>query len=383
MRTILMIKNKFRLKKTFLLAVVFLFALVAQLMLPALIPKVSAASLKYGEVRFNRMNASQATTGTVCAKTNAASQTEAAVGVTFPTGYTVSTTLSNWSVGVTTTGWPLDPADDSTTATAWPGITQPSAGQVVGQTVVFASTDLAANTWYCFNWTNSAGVSITSSTSNNNTGIITTCNANTTNCAGLSTHTADLDISNWATASVAATCGTVGCDQVAVTASVAPSFSFSLSSNAAALGPLSTTGTAATAINATVSTNANKGWTMWAADPSGTLGLTSASTGKNLPYSPSAGSAVHTLSGEEGYNLGVGTAAGTTCTAATPDAKFASSGTSYKGGGLDATLRIIGVSTGYANACYFPLTLNAMILATTPAANDYAGAMTVVAAGRF
>src|SRR5665213_460910 len=230
-------------------AIIMTAALLVQIIMPFSIGTAQAASLTYGMVRFDRMNASQATTGTVCAKTNAASQTEAAVGVTFPTGYTVSTTLSNWAVSVgTTASWPKDPTDGTTTATAWPGIAQPIAGQVVGQTVVFVSTDLAINTWYCFNWTNTASVSIKSSATNNNTGIITTCNADTTACAGLSTSTANLDTSSWATSSVAATCGSTGCDQIAVTGTVTPSFAFSLSSNTAALSTLSTSGSAATPI---------------------------------------------------------------------------------------------------------------------------------------
>jgi len=122
---------------------------------------------------------------------------------------------------------------------------------------------------------------------------------------------------------------------------------------------------------------------MWAADPAGTPGLNSTIASKNIPYAPTVGSAAAVLATQEGYNLGVAAAAGTTCNGATPNANFASSGTGLKGGGLDNTLRIIGVSTGIANACYFPLTVNAMILATTPAASDYAGTMTIVAAGRF
>lgn len=361
---------------------------MAQFVVPSLLPTASAGSLTYGMVRFDRMNASQATTGTVCAKTNANAQTEAAVGVTFPTGYTVSTTLTNWSVSTaTTTSWPKDPVNGTTAATAWPGIAQPVAGQVVGQTVVFGSSDLAASTWYCFNWTNSAGVSIKSSATSSNTGIITTCNANTTNCAGLSTHTADLDTSNWATASVANTCGSgsQACDQIQVSASVNASFSFSLSATTAALGALSTSApTASSAINATISTNAQRGWNVWAADLAGTPGLTSSSVSKTIAYSPAAGSAAAALTnGAEGYNVGVGTATGSTCTAVTNDANFDSASTSFKGGGLDNTMRSMAVSTGVANACALPITINASISPTTPAATDYAGTVTVVAAGRF
>lgn len=364
-----------------IVGLLFFLILLAQAAIPALLQQANAASLTTGLVRFNRMNASQATTGTVCATTNATAQTEAAVGVTFPTGYTVSTTLSNWAVSTaTTTGWPAG-------AAAWPGIAQPTSGQIVGQIVVFGSSDLTASTLYCFNWTNSAAVSIKSSATSNNTGIITTCNANTTACAGLSTSTANLDTSNWATASLGNNCGSgaQACDQIQVSATVNASFSFSLSATTAALGTLTTSNpTESSAINASVSTNAASGWQMWAADPSGTVGLRSTTANKTIAYTPSAGGGVVTLSnGVEGYNLSAGTAAGTTCTSVTTDTLFASGGTQYRGGGLDNTLRSLAASTGVADACALPLRVNASISATTPAATDYAGTITVVAAGNF
>jgi hypothetical protein len=349
--------------------------------MPSLLQHASAGSLSSGLVRFDRMNASQATTGTVCATTNGTAQTEAAVGVTFPTGYTVSTTVGNWTVSTaTTTGWPAG-------AAVWPGITTPSAGQVVGQTAVFASSDLTASTLYCFNWTNTAAISIKSSATSNNTGIITTCNANTTACAGLSTSTANLDTSNWATASVANTCGSgaQACDQIQVSASVNASFSFSLSSTSVAFGALSTgSPSESSAINATVSTNAAHGWQMWAADLTGTPGLRSTTASKTIAYTPAANGAVATLSaGTEGYNVGAGTASGTTCTGVTTDPKFASGGTQYRGGGLDGTLRSLAAATGAADTCALPLKINASISPTTPAATDYSDAVTVVAAGSF
>ncbi|HSX45955.1 MAG TPA: hypothetical protein VLG27_03060 [Candidatus Saccharimonadia bacterium] len=324
------------------------------------------------------MNATGTTTGTVCAKTTAASQTEAAVAVTFPTGFTLGA-FGTWTVGTTSTGWPPDPLNDSTAATAWPGITAPSASnQISGQTVQFTSTDLTASTWYCFNWT--SATALTNPAANPNlTGVITTC-SNSTNCASTGSGGGtggNLDTSNWATA-------VVSNDQIAVTATVSPSFAFSLGSNASALGTLSTSGTAGSAINASVTTNAQRGWDMWAADPGGAnIGLHSTTAGHTIAYSPSAGGAVHTLSAEEGANLGVGATAGGTCNSVTIDAKFASGGTSFRGGGLDGTLRTIAVSDGVANACLVPLTYNAMILGSTPAATDYSGTVTVVAAGRF
>jgi hypothetical protein len=328
--------------------------------------------LTYTLVRFDRMKASTFTSGTVCAKPSSTA-TETSVKVTFPTGFVVSSTVGNWTVSTgTTTGWPPDPVNDSTAATAWPGIAQPTgAGEFVisGQSVNFVSSDLTAATWYCFNWTNNTTALQTPSANPNLTGsVITQTTGGTAS-----------DTGNYATA-------VVSNDQIAVTATVNPSFSFSLSSNSAGLGTLTTANpVSATAINASVSTNAQRGWDMWAADPGGAnIGLHSTTANYTVAYTPTANGAVTTLAnGVEGYNLSAGTASGTTCTTVTTDAKFASGGTAFRGGGLDGTLRTLAVSDGVANACALPLTVNASISPTTPAASDYAGTMTVVAAGRF
>lgn len=340
-----------------------LLILVLQL-LPIIMPKASAAALTNTLVRMDRMKTSTATTGTVCAKP-ATVATETSVKVTFPASYTVSVTVGNWTVSTaTTTGWPAG-------AVAWPTISAPTGtGEFIisGQAVNFGSGDLTVGTLYCFNWTNTAALTTKATATNDNTGTVIT----------QTTGGAASDTGNYATA-------TVTNDQIAVTATVNASFSFSLSSNSAALGTLLTsTPVAATAINASVSTNATHGWQMWAADLAGTVGLTSTTASKTIAYSPTVGSAAAALStGVEGYNLGAGTASGTTCTGVTDDANFASGGVSFKGGGLDGTLRTLAVSTGVANACALPLTVNASISATTPAATDYAGTMTVVAAGNF
>jgi hypothetical protein len=172
-------------------------------------------------------------------------------------------------------------------------------------------------------------------------------------------------------------------DQIAVSASVNPTFSFSLSSNSAALSTLTTANpTESSAINGTVSTNAAQGWQMWAADLSGTPGLRSTTASKTIAYSPSAGAAASALSsGNEGYNLGSRSISGTTC--GTPTYGNFNSGTQYVGSGLDGTLRSLVSVTGAADTCALALRVNASISATTPAATDYAGTVTVVAAGKF
>jgi hypothetical protein len=375
-----------------ILAFVSIFS--AQWLLPVLVPSATAGTLTYGEVRLNRLNASQATTGTVCAKTNAAVQTEDSIAVTFPTAFSLSTTAANWAVNTTSTGWPKDPVNDTTTATAWPGITAPSnANQInnTSKTVEFTGSNLTASTWYCFNWTTASGSTVTTGTAGNDqTGVITTC-SDATNCAGVgsgATSSGNLDTSNWATSIVANNCGSgsQACDQIYVTASVNASFTFSLSSNTAALSTLSTSNPiASSAINATVSTNAQRGFNIWAADPAGTPGLTSANAAKTIAYSPGVGSAASALSnGVEGFNLGASTVSGTCNGSQTYDAAFDNTAnTSYKGGGLDNTMRNVVASNGTANACALPLKVNASISATTPAATDYAATIQVVAAGRF
>lgn len=354
------------------LATVLTLVLVLPLLATLFIPKAHAVAniMTYTLVRTDRMKTSTATTGTVCAKP-ATSGTITSVKVTFPTGYTVSSTTANWAVGTTSTGWPKDPADGTTSATAWPGIAAPTgSGEFVisGQAVNFGSSTLTTGTWYCFNWTNTAALTTASSATNNNTGtVITQTTGGVAN-----------DTGNYATA-------TVTNDQIAVTATVNPTFSFSLSSNTAALGALSTANPiASSAINASVSTNAYKGYNLWADDPAGTPGLTSTQASKTIAYSPTVGSSAAALSnGVEGYNLGAGTPSCTSGTTPADDGNFSSGGTSYKGGGLDNTPRIVAVGTGTANACIVPLTVNASISNITPAATDYSGTMTIIAAGRF
>jgi hypothetical protein len=349
----------------------YVLVLFAQVFVPFVLQRANAAAMTNTLVRFDRMKQSTGgagdvfTSGTVCAKPPSTA-TETSVKVTFPTGFTVSSTVGDWTVSTaTTTGWPAG-------YIAWPSISAPTgSGEflISGQSVNFVSGDLTATQGYCFNWTNNtAALKTPTSTGNNLTGQVIT----------QTTGGSASDTGNYATS-------TVSNDQIAVSATVNASFSFSLSSNTAALSTLTTSSpTESSAINATVSTNATHGWQMWSADLAGTPGLTSTTASKTIAYTPTANGAVSTLSGgTEGYNVGAGTASGTTCTSVTTDPKFASGGTQYRGGGLDNTLRSLAASTGVADTCALPLRVNASISATTPAATDYAGTITVVAAGNF
>lgn len=333
--------------------------LVVAIIMGSLIPVmlnhiVKAAALTQVSVRFDRMKISTPTTGTVCAKPTTTA-VEADVQVAFPTGYTVSTTVGNWTVNTTNLSWPA-------TAVAWPGINTATAAAV--QTVTFPSTDLVVGTLYCFNWTNTAAVSITSGASASNSGSVTT----------RTTVPVNIDTSLYSTASISD-------DQIVVTASVPQSFSFTLSGNSDSLGTLTTGSVAvgATPRTATVNTNAKNGWLVWAKDSN--AGLNSVLAAKTIA-STTPGTNSTLAGGTEGYNTGITSSqvggAGV-ITVATPFV----GGVLGKGGGLDTTLRTLATSTGTADTAVLTLTNNAAIGVLTPAATDYTDTITVVGAGLF
>ncbi len=107
-------------------------------------------------VRLDRTKASTASTGLVCSRTPASNNgTESDVQVTFPSGFTVGS-VGNWTAA--TSSLPSG-------ATAWPGIG--NATGVSGQTVTFPSSDLNADTLYCFRWTDSGALTNPSSQTSN------------------------------------------------------------------------------------------------------------------------------------------------------------------------------------------------------------------------
>lgn len=344
--------------RTQILNVIRLAAPAGVLVLSLVLPLLShtfaaAADLGQATVRFDRMQISTATTGTVCAKPTSTA-TEADVQVTFPTGYTLGS-AANFTVGTTNLAWPSG-------GTAWPSIA--TATNVTGQVVTFPSGDLTAGTLYCFNWTNSAAVTIKSSASASNTGTIVT----------RSSGPADIDTAGYSTASVTG-------DQVVVTATVPSTFSFALSGSTDALGSLATgsVATSPTPRTATVSTNAKNGWLVWAKDAN--TGLTSATASKTIA-STTPGSNSTLSAGTEGYNTGITSSQVGGSGSITVAAPFVGSGAG-QGGGLDTTLRMLASSNGTADTAVLTMKNNAAINATTPAASDYTDTITIIGAGLF
>jgi hypothetical protein len=344
---------------------VIMFALAAQALLPALAGHSSASSLSNTLVRFDSMTQSTFTSGTVCAAASAAlAGTEASVKVTFPTGYTVSTTAADWAVSTaTTSGWPSG-------ATAWPGIAAPTGtGDFVisGQSVTFQSTDISDTTEHCFNWTNNTtALETASSPANDLTGSVTT------QAAGATT----IDSGNYATA-------TVSSDQVSVSATVNPTFSMALANTTDALGVISpgAVKSSTTPATMTVSTNAKNGWSAWGSSANAGLKSTTINYTIASNCSSNAGTNSTLSAGTEGYNLGLTKTDGGagTITIATPFV----GGVAGKGGGLCTNSQILATSNGSANNAVLTLKNNAAISGSTPAANDYADTETFVAGGLF
>jgi hypothetical protein len=340
-----------------LFAAIRQFWAAALLVLSTALPLFNAlpahADLGQATVRFDRMQTSAATTGTVCAKPSTVA-TEADVQVVFPTGYTLGL-AATFTVNTTNLAWP-------TGGTAWPSIA--TATNVTSQTVTFPSGDLTVGTLYCFNWASSTAVSVKSGASASNTGTITT----------RTSVPAAIDSSGYSTASVTG-------DQITVTATVASTFSFALSGTVDNLGALSTGSvtTSPTPRTATVSTNAKNGWMVWAKDANTGLASSSAST---TIASTTPGTNSTLSAGTAGYNTGTtSTQVGGsgTITIAPP---FVGTATG-QGGGLDTSLRTVASSGGTADTAVLTLKNNAAIGTTTPAATDYTDTITVVGAGLF
>jgi hypothetical protein len=348
------VKGKVNIRKASLYSLSALLV-VATVLVGVLPGQAHAASLSQVMVRFDRLQISQQTTGTVCAKTTNAG-VEASVQVAFPTGYTLGA-FGLFTVNTTNTNsnWP-------TGGTPWPGIATATA--VATQTVTFPSTDLSINTLYCFNWANAAAVTTTSSASSTNAGTVTTRNS----------VPAALDTGSYVTDSLTS-------DSIAVSASVPQTFTYGINNTADALGSLTagSVNVSPTPRVLTINTNAGGGWMVWGQDAF--TGLKSTATGTTIASTtPGTNS---TISGTtEGYNMGV-TSTQTSGSGAISVAAPFIGGTSGKGGGLDTSMRTVASSNGTANNAQLTLTNNVTLSSLTPAATDYADTITLPAAAMF
>lgn len=315
------------------------------------------ADFQQAYLRLDRLKASTATGGTVCAQPNTTA-TEASVDVTFPSGFTVNGTASNWTV--TTTNLPSG-------ASAWLGIGTATA--VSSQTVTFPSSNLTVGTLYCFNFTG------TSTLTNNSAGDDQT-GAITTQTSG----PAVIDSTDYAVSIVSN-------DQIAISAVVPPTFSFALSANSDSFtSDLSTTTTSTSGVTATISTNAASGWVAWV--KSANAALTSPSTGASIATAGTVDNTPTDLASTTGYVLDVdittdsGTGTGTVSQASGYGAEYAGAN-STSGGTLSTTFQPIAAADGTTDGDILTLTARAKVSGSQEAAADYADTLTVIGAGRF
>jgi hypothetical protein len=328
----------------------------------------AAAVMSQTFVRFDRMKTSTATTGTICVMPVTTSVDVKTWSVTFPTGYTVNA-ASNWqttNISTANLSWPGSP-------TAWPNATAATAA-VSAQTVTWTNTSaqtMNAGTLYCYNWTNSAALTVTATPGSTLGGSISTINSSST----------AIDTGSYSTAAISN-------DQIAVSAQVSTAFSFAINNNSDSLGSLSTASinSSPTPRTVTVNTNAKNGWQVWANSQWAGLKSTNATYTIATNCSASAGTNT-TLVGDgahEGYNTGVTKSqvggSGTITLNTVFDNTTATSG---KGGGLCTNYQSLAASTGSADTAVLTLTNNVVIKGSTPAAQDYADAITVVGAGLF
>ncbi len=324
----------------------------------ALFPKnAQAAQLTEAYVRLDRLKASTTTGGTVCAKLTTTGSTDTTIKVSFPSGFTVDSTASNWTV--TTTNLPAG-------ASAMPGIS--TASLVASQDVTFPITDISSGaTLYCFNFTGTS--TLTNPTAGNDkTGTITVQASGPT----------EVDSGNFALSIISD-------DQVVITATVPATFSVALGTNTQALGTLSTGSVSSgSGVSVTIGTNAGNGWIGWVL--SANQALDSATTGDTIATTGTVDDTPSSLSaGTEGYvldaDLTTDSATGGSGTV-TIDAEYLGADTS-SGGALSATFTEFATANGPTDGDVITLIPRAAISGLTQAATDYTDTLTIVAAGHF
>ncbi|MGE5042116.1 MAG: hypothetical protein ACM3IJ_04405 [Candidatus Levyibacteriota bacterium] len=353
-------------------------ALLLVIALNAVLPilssqKASAANLTEASIRLDRLGAAVASNTTnakilVVVKPSSTA-TEGKLKITWPdttsNGFTVDATNTNHTTS--TTGLPATYHGES--LNSWPTI-QANATSVTdnGNTtdVIYTSGDLTAGQLYGF-WITGGITNPSNANAGQHTITITTQTG------------ADADID---TSTVAVdTLGTLG-DQVTLTATVPPSFSFVLSGNSISLGTLSTSARTTGNVTATISTNANNGWIAFMRSEGAAATLDSATTGDSIS-STKTGSCVTAANGAKGYVVDVNAAAGSSAGGALTVATEYDCTDNQAGGVLATTYDQIADRTGVVDSDV--LTLNAVVTisATTKAATDYTDTWEVVGAGDF
>lgn len=338
--------------------------------------KSYAAGLTEAMVRLDRMGADaqfNTTTGykiLVLIKPTTVG-TIGKVRLTFPTSsaFTVNATASNFDTSIT--GLPSTVQGEAVTGAT---ITNTEASAVSGGDVTFDVTSMSsATTLYGFYLTCNATTCITNPSGGNaGTHIITV--------ATLTAASAAIDSTQVAVDTLSSSTS----DQVTVTASVAPTFNFTMADQTLALGTLSPSSVSTNAMSPgiDIDTNAGNGYAVWIRSEGATAALVSASTGGSIS-STNTGSVVTCSSGTNCYVVDIATAQGGASTGSlAPTTEFDGNGTT-SGGVLSIAYEEVAYSTGQADSDTITPTVIAAISPVQEAATDYTDTWDVVAAGNF
>jgi hypothetical protein len=344
-----------------------------------------AATFNQAYVRYDRLSATTQTTGRVCAKptTTVAANAGNTVKVTFPT-----VTGTDYVLGAAATFTVAGSTGDGT-ATAWTGIG--TATNVTGKVVTFPFTGaLTSGTLYCFNWNNAAALKTSSAA------VGGTATESVPGTIATYDNTATLLESTQFSETIVSA-GPPAEDQLTVSGTVPPSFTFALSGFTDPFGNLGIGAVQNTTGGRTVSmtTNGPNGWVLWVKNAndngSGKGSLYSTTSGHHIAPGAAAGSANTLSAGTEGYGFvtttNTHTAGGVNPSAGASAISIVSAydgGAATNAGTLDPTgFQPVASSDGTAPNDVMNVKERAMITANTPAAGDYTDTITLVGAGRF
>lgn len=322
-----------------------------------------AAALTETLMRLDTMRNSQTDVQILVVVKPASTATEASIRINFATGYGVDATPAN--ITTSTTGLPTTVQGES--LTAWPSIGGTSSG-VSGQQVDFNSGDLTAGTLYGFYIT--AGIDTPGSVGQYINTLTTRTSA-----------PADIDTSKVATRIIAN-------DQVVITATVPPTFSFTLGANTTSFATdLDTSAVnSATGVTVTVGTNASKGWVAWL--KSANAALTSVAASQSIATSGTIDGSCTTVSIAGGhtdyYQLDVdSTTDGPNGTGTAPVIAAEYNCAADSGGTFSTTFQEIATGDGTTDGDVVTMIARVSPSAIRAAATDYTDTWTVVGAANF
>lgn len=357
--------------KTLLSILLQLSILLVSVSYSLMYPPTAQAKITTSYVRFDRQSNGAVLGGVVCVaddgtSPNGQSQGINKVIVNFPTsfslvgtGWTVDTTAGNLPSGVT----------------AWPTVGGPTVVDTATKAAIFTTGDITTSNTYCFHF---AATGSTVGTGGNDQTAQVWAQKVT---GGLTTPVLNF---GYATSIISTANG----EQIGVTASVSGTMTFSLSGGAAGqtlpLGVLSTTAvTAPYVVQASVTTNASRGYLAWV--KSTNAALNSSATSGTLP-SVTGGTSVSLTGGNTGYGIYAYSTFASTTIAPPFDGGVAGLGT-VGGTGVGQVHstqfdQIASFASSVSNGT-FNIGTRARLAGTEKPATDYADTITVIAAGSF